>query len=81
MPHQKKLLLREKSKGKAFIAVAIGVNALGLANLELGTVQIAGNTAAAGIVLTASLGCLLVSLIHPIRELKQTEKEEETGQV
>jgi hypothetical protein len=76
-----KLAFKGKGRGKAFIAVAIGFNALGLANLELGTVQIAGNTVAAGALLTASLGCLVVSLFHPIKELKQTEKEEETGQV
>jgi hypothetical protein len=76
-----KLAFKGRSRGKAFIVAAIGVNAVGLANLELGTVQIAGNAVAAGVVLTASLGCLIVSLFHPIKELKQEEKEEETGRV
>jgi hypothetical protein len=77
MPHKLgKIAFKSKSQGKAFTVFAIGFNTVGLANLELGVVQIPGNVPAAGALLTVSLGCLVASLFYPFKELQQKEKEE-----
>ena len=75
--NQKKRLQLSRSRGTAFAAFGIGFSAIGLANLELGFVQIPGNAPAAGALLAVSLGCLLTSLFHPFKELGQEEKEKE----